>query len=179
MLYFLDKEDINSTKYELLFEKTLSFIIELYGKKIKNTKKRDINNEINLSFPENISYDESIFLLPQYVEKILTDNENYKDLIDTKNNIFEYKDVVNSILLFEGYFKVDNKDKKYYINKFNKLLNINCALIKNNFAIYNTLLKTSSEIYTKNLSEISLIENENCNDAKKYIEKYKDIIKLN
>lgn len=177
MLYFLDREGVSSSKYELLFDNSLKFIIELYGKKIKNMKKRDINYDFNLNFPKNINYDESIFLLPLEVEKILNNNSEFKEIVNDKNNMFEYKDVLNSILFYEGYFKLDSRDKKYYIDKFNKLLNTNSCEIKNNLSNYNTILSTSSEIYSKNLSEISLEKNENCNDAKKYIEIYEQILK--
>ena len=103
---------------------TLKFIFEFYGKKIKNIKKRDINYELNLDFPQNINYNESIFLLPKQVEEILIANSKFKEIINTKNNIFEYKDVLNSVLFYEGYFKIEDRDRKYYINKFKKLLNI-------------------------------------------------------
>ena len=93
------------------------------------------------------------------------------------NDVFEYKNVVNSILFFDGHFKIKNKDRQYYLINFNKLLDTDVKKMKNNFANYNTLSETASEIYKFNLKEIKIPDdiNQNCTDIKKYVKIYKDI----
>ena len=177
MLYFLERENINSAKYETLFDKTLQFIFELYGKKINNMTKKDINinNNFNFSLLKDFNYSETTFLLPSIVEELLSENEN-KNMNET-NDVFEYKNVVNSILFFDGHFKIKNKDRQYYLINFNKLLDTDVKKMKNNFANYNTLSETASEIYKFNLKEIKIPDdiNQNCTDIKKYVKIYKDI----
>ena len=68
-----------------------------------------------------------------------------------------YKLIIEQVLSSSGKFKLNDKDKVYYINLFKDLIDINSVNMKTNIANKKTLLKTADSIYSNNLEHLNNI----------------------
>lgn len=178
MMFFLEKEGINADKYEKIFESTMRFLHKLYKNKIDNITEDDVDYTISNDFNKlsPAPYNEETFLTPQKILEIKNFLTEYVDISD-------YKEIIEMILLNNGTYKLQDKDREYYIKSFKSILLLNSVNMKNNTANMKTLSLLSNSIYIndKKILESKLkkldktiIDNNlgNCNQAKKYLKIY-------
>ena len=95
------------------------------------------------------------------------------------NDICDYQNIIQKVFLNDGVFKLSDKHRKYYLDNFNDLLQINCSNMKNKNANINTLRETSKGIYSKDKNFLdSKLDNKKCKSATKYLELYKKILNI-
>ena len=165
---FMSENNITTNNNDTVnsYEKTMTFLHNLYRDKLSSMD----NNEIEyteIDFNENkeliqAPYNDETFLNP---DKVYTLLKKY-----TNKDLSEYKDIILSVFLNNGEFKLDESDYNYYMDNFKDILDINSLIMKNNNANVKTLNNLSSKIYKINLEKLQK-NNININ-----IEKYLKII---
>jgi hypothetical protein len=178
MIYYLKRENIFDDKYIVIFENTMNFIKTVYNKKISCIKKKSI--EYNIDDISNTiikcPYTKENFLTPKVIFDYIKNHENIEI-----NDITEYKNIIENVLINTGYFKLNDNDKTYYMDIFNKLLNSDSSAMLNNNANIKTSRILSLQIYTKDKEELlSMIpKNKNgCSLSLEYLDIYEKILKL-
>jgi hypothetical protein len=119
-------------------------------KKYKNLNKEKIN--INLDGTPFL-YNEDIFLVPEKIKKLLL-NMNYKN-----NDISEYKEMLEYVLLNDKDFKLRIQDRKFYLSNMEDILNKDICELKTYNANCNTLKKLAESIYNKDIMYIEQRKN--------------------
>lgn len=175
MMYFLDKNNLDTTKYEEVFANTMRFLLKVYEPKINKMEEEDIEYELDSDFSELITapYNESTFLLPETVLPLIKPYKN-EDLSD-------YKEIIEFILLNQGRYQLVEKDRTHYLRNFSKLLSTSSLVMKTNTANVKTIREVSRVLYTEDLRAVQTkIESseENCTDAQTYLSQYRDILAL-
>jgi hypothetical protein len=157
MMFFLYKAGIDSEKYETNFRHIMRHIFKLYYTQIQNTNRENINYKLNVDFStlEKTNYDDTTFLTPsEILTKIQPYQDNYQD-----NDLSDYIDIIEYILLNKGKYKLTEEDRKLYIQNFSNLLNSNRIYMKNNTSNIKTLKETAKTIYKNDKHFINLIAN--------------------
>jgi hypothetical protein len=98
------------------------------------------------------------------------------DLLD---DLSEYKEIIEIILLSKGIYELSDEDRKYYLRFFNKLLNTNSLKMKNNTANIKTLKLLAKKVYIEDKKQLEFELSEtktNCEYADAYIELYNQCI---
>ena len=173
MLEFLKNEGIPSDKYENIYQNIMNFLQRVYGKKIESYTKTDVEYDIDQNFKKlyKARYTEETFLCPRKVLGLLKD--------DVGDDLSEYKQIIEMILLDKSTYKLSEEDIVYYTRNFQKLLSVNSLNMKNNIANRKTLLFMSNEIYQRDnqylKTEMSKTE-KTSDDAEEYLKLYKMII---
>ena len=171
MLEFLKINRINSNKYEKIINNTFDYLKKVYSNKISLPRQKNIEYNIE-DFINSESYTKEIFLEPKNVLKYL---EKYNNRLDELN---EYKDIIQNILINNGNYKLSDNDKSYYIRMFSSLLKIKSnVLLISNANIY-TMRIISKYLYKRDLLQFENI-NDKCANIIKYELEYKSILKLN
>lgn len=169
MLFFLESEGIDITPYEQIFVETMRFLHKVYQSKIDIMEEQDIIYELSGEFDKLIPapYTDHSFLLPNKVKKLLSSVNNYTDFSD-------YKEIIEMILLNKGSYQLRDKDRIYYLNNFDKLLNTSSIIMKNNTANHKTLDILSKKIYTEDkiALEAKIAKTNNCENANRYLKLY-------
>ena len=167
MLNFLEKEKLTNNELEKVFTNTTRYIKRIYDSKFNNQNIRyNLLDDIS-----TISYTDEIFLQP---EKIYDYVFKYKDY--EINDLTEYKHIIESILINNGTYKLSDTHRKYYLDIFSQLLNINSYDMLYFNANINTIRKISGWLYSKNKSELKTYQK--CDIINKQINKYNNILKL-
>ena len=173
MLEFLKNEGIPSDKYENIYQNIMNFLQRVYGKKIKSYTKTDVEYDIDQNFKRlyKARYTEETFLCPRKVLGLLKDDQG--------DDLSEYKQIVQMILLDRSTYQLEKEDIDYYTKNFEKLLSVNSLNMKNNIANRKTLLFMSNEIYQRDnqylKTEMAKTE-KTSDDAEEYLKLYKMII---
>ena len=91
-----------------------------------------------------------------------------------------YQEIILSILLYNGKYKLSDKNKNLYIRNFSKLLKLNPFNIQNNSANLTTLRNLSEQIYKRDLKMIvsQLPGVGNCSSAIRYLNEYKHVLSM-
>lgn len=173
MMKFLDKNHIDKTKYERIYNNTMNFLESVYRPQIDTKQEKDIEYILD-SFSTLIPapYNQETFLDPR---RILDQIVPYQD-----NDLSEYKEIIEYILINQGKYKLNNKDREHYLRNFSRLLQTNSVVMKNNNANIKTLLETARVVYSTDLRQLEekLQENvgQNCESVNRYIERYQDVL---
>ncbi len=181
MLSFLSKEKVtNTSKYESVFNDTMKFIHRVYDEKIASMNSEEVSYVVPEGFNSLViaPYTEETFLLPQKVFDMLS---NY---VEQSSEMADYKEIVESVLLNQGTYKLSDKDKLKFTQNFQKLLSVNSFNMRNNVANSRTLYMLSKKVYLKDyevlVEEIEKLKGEesnyNCLDALNYIKTYEKFI---
>ena len=176
MMYFIDYLNINSEKYEKIFENTMRFLKNVYLEKIQSLENTPLKYELDNDFLslEIANYTEETFLEPQIILKLLEENK------DIPSNLTDYKEIIDTVLNYTGTYQLSSENKEYYINLFNKLLTTNSFNMLCNTANVKTLRVMSTAVFSENINKMSKIKQDgNCNDFLKYLKEYKNIIQFN
>lgn len=169
MMFFLQRNSIDSTRYEQIFTETIKLIYKVYKPKISKMNDSVITYNINGQFDTltPAPYTQETFLLPSTVLSMISTG--------TDTDISEYREIIVMILLYKGVFSLNEKDRQHYLKNFEQLLNIKPLNMKNNAANKKTLLNLAKIIYTEDLKTLETqlnTEQGNCQDSKKYAEVY-------
>ena len=111
-------------------------------------------------------------MIPQ---KILTLLDESSDI----NDLSEYKEIIEIILLNKGKYQLSDKHREYYLANFDNLLRSSSLSMKNNRANRQTLLLLAPIIYKEDEQKIQLKISSltsPCDSVKKYLKLYKKII---
>jgi hypothetical protein len=152
MKRFLEKEGIDSSKYDLMYNHVIKKIKKTYENKIKNSDDEKVNYVIDDKLKSFVfsPYTENTFLRPDIVLNMLNNKINYP--ID----LFKYKNIIERILTNQGMFKLLENHKEYFMKNFQQLLELNSLIIQNNIANINTIYNTAKELYkTDNITLMS------------------------
>ena len=156
--------------YEHIYKDIISFLEYVYRKKIETTKEKNIDYpDVSGYFNDFIHapYTEETFLDPQKILSLMKD--------DSLEDLSEYKEIIQILLLTKGIYQLSDKDRKYYLQIFNKLLNTNSLKMKNNTANMKTLKLLAKKVYIEDKKELESKLSEtktNCHYADVYIELY-------
>jgi serine/threonine protein kinase len=169
MMFFLERNKIDSDQHEKIFEETMRFLRHVYQQKIDTLEEEDIDYTISGEFKQLIlaPYTEETFLDPQKIKQLIT------PVKDT--DLSEYKEIIELILLNRGTYQLNDKDREYYLNNFKILLNTSALNMKNNSSNSKTLSLMAEEIYKEDADKLKTIISkvkENCEDANEYLEIY-------
>jgi serine/threonine protein kinase len=178
MLTFLKYLGKDSTYYEDIYNDVISFLEHVYRKKIETTQEKNIDyaDDVAGHFNDFIQapYNEETFLDPKKIlEMIKAEPVNFSE------DLSEYKEIIEIILLSKGPYELNDKDHKYYLKIFGKLLATSSLKMKNNSANRKTLKLMVNKIYEENKIklEVKLSETEtSCPYVDTYIELYKKCI---
>jgi hypothetical protein len=130
----------DQTQSDVVFIKVGKFITDFYTNKIASTKLEKIDAVITP--PVFISYDESLFSLPEKVVELLDGK-----LVD-KADQTEYRNIALRILTAPGPFKMPDNVKNFYRDNLKELL------VTPSFGSVDvrTLKETAAKVYRNNLS---------------------------
>ena len=167
MLQFLENEQIGSAKYEKIFVETMRFLHTLYKEKIDNKKDKNViyNLDENFLKLEPAEYNEETFLVPDEILRI-------KSTYHYDSDLSSYKNILETILLNNGTYKLTEEDRKYYMDIFQKLLSTSSLNMKNNTANSKTLVTLSHIIYQKDLQALENLGEIMCENVRKYVDIY-------
>jgi serine/threonine protein kinase len=158
--------------YEDVYKDFMSFLERVYKKKIKTVKEKKIKYVVgNFNDFIQAQYTEETFLDP---EKILSLIKN--DSVDLSEDLSEYKEIIEIILLNTGLYKLSDKDKKYYLKRFDKLLDTNSLKMKNNSANKKTLKLMAHKVYEEDKTQLESTLKKTCDYTDMYIELYNQCI---
>ena len=170
MMYFLERNKIDSTPYEKIFTETMRFLHKIYQEKIDTLTEENVVYDISGEFKtlKPAPYTEETFLLPDTILDILAPDED--------TDLSEYKEIIVMILLNQGTYKLRDKDRQHYLNNFAQLLRTSALNMKNNSANSKTLNNLAVKIYKADLKALNhkiYDEDGNCDHAEEYLEAYK------
>ena len=170
MMFFLQRNKIDSEQYEQTFMETIKLIYKIYKPKILKMTDTSISYDIVGQFDTLLKapYTQETFLLPSTILSLLS--------IGSDTDLSDYREIIVMILLYSGTFSLQEKDRQHYLKNFEQLLNTKPLNMKNNAANKKTLHNLAKQIYTEDLKVLEAsIETENgdCKDTKKYLELYK------
>ena len=188
MIFFLthtaDKRPQNSSRpgepmaaqeYYKAYDESISYLARVYEPKIKALKEDDIEYEIKGDFSklETAPYSSETFLNPTSVLDLLKS-------MDSMVDISEYQDIIVSILLNTGKYRLEGDIRQHYIQNFSNLLKVNTLYMKNNCANLTTLRALARNIYSKDSKILSskLPGEGDCSSAKKYLKDYNQVLKI-
>lgn len=175
MMYFLQRNNIDSAKYEKIFEDTMRFLHKVYMTKIDTVVESDISYEIYGNFEQltQAPYTEDTFLIPEKILQISQEyfNTQYIDLS-------EYQDIITMILVYRGKYVLKPKDREYYLDNFSRLLSIDTLTMKNNTANVNTLNTLVKRIYQEDIDHLQVQSPEegDCSAIKNYLSIYSQLL---
>ena len=154
------------------YKKIIENINDNFKKQIQTQSHEKIDYYIGDKFKKlnTPNYDQQTFLTPDIILNIL----NSRDHIYNKEecDVSDYKNMIELVFLNKGIFKLSDKDKEYYKDNFNELLNTNSVNLKTNIANILTLSSMSKLIYSKN---VNYLEKSNTTFLSKYLSTYKKI----
>lgn len=175
MIFFLNHHRINTDIYEQIFAETMSFLERVYRKQIDNSEEKEVEYPETNATSKNIvraPYTEETFLVPQKILELLNDTSD-------SNDLSEYKEIIEMILLNKGVYKLTDKHRDYYLANFDNLLRASSLNMKNTNANKKTLLSIAPIIYKEDKQKIELKITPftvTCDSVKEYLELYKKII---
>ena len=148
MVNFLTQNNIPVENFQEITNNVMELIASKYDTVIKSMSKDDVVYTISTDFSEfkPAPYTDETFLLPDTISSLLTP---FSD-----NNLTDYKDIIEHILVNQGRYRIKEEDRQYYLNNFRELLNTSGLIMQNNTANINTLRTTAYDIYTENLNNI-------------------------
>jgi hypothetical protein len=172
MIQFLKRENILDKKYEVICLNTLKFIKKLYEERINEIKIKKVEYEIKPIFDSLIvsPYTKETFLLPNVMF------EYVKTHLDIEiNDMSEYKEIVQKVLLNDGIYKLNYEDKLYYLDMFSKILNTSSINMINNNANIKTSRNVCKKLYSKDSEKLLSVlgDNESCSsEVSEYLKSY-------
>ena len=175
MLFFLNKHKIPQDTYKQQFINTMKFIKKIYKTKIDEMSKENVeyNTENTIgNYLLKAPYTEETFLSTTEVKEYLSSNVD-----PSQQDLSDYKEIIEIVLSNNGYYKLSDSDKEYYIKNFNTLLNSNSLYMKNNIANPKTFRYLARIIFEQNIEALNSIPT-TCTNKDRHIKIYSDIINL-
>lgn len=161
---FLEKEKMNTSYYERIYNSTITFIRNVYN--LKNTEVNRLTYKVPiLGEQKQAEYIEETFLIPNEIKNMIKPYEDYS----------KHSDILY-IFLYKGEFELTKIDREFYTKNLKEILDLPVLLtIANNKTLY-ILSKIIYEPNIKVLREKIFNESGNCTRAEKTLKLYMDII---
>jgi hypothetical protein len=175
MILFLTSVSIPLEPYEKIYQETMSFLKRVYMEKITHTKPEKIRYLLTdscLTFIE-CAYTEQTFLNPKKIISLLSTIS-----IDKIDILTEYKQIIETVLLYKGTYKLSETDRTYYLENFKELFQANNINMMNAVSNEKTLSFFALSLYRENrtiLEQTMITFKGNCDDALMYLELYKQM----
>ena len=178
MLHYLgDQDDDNVKKAKKVYRKALRKIKKTYRAKLDQEGEEEIEYSMSQSFNslEIAPYTEETFLIPDVILNLF---QKYRDRYE---DLSEYKNVIEQILLNQGEFKLSDKHRDYYLKNFANLLSTNNVNMKTYTANVNTLYSVGQGIYSADRDVLQgklpkkKSKKRNCSSAEEYISMYNKV----
>jgi hypothetical protein len=127
------------------YKKIINDIYQTFIEQIKIKSQEKIHYDIGDTFKKLNSpeYDQQTFMTPDVILNLSNLHKMYNE---EQYNLSDYKNTIELVFLNKGLFKLSDKDKTYYTNNFEELLNTNAVIIKTNIAHILTLSSMSKLI---------------------------------
>jgi hypothetical protein len=175
MFYLGDKEGDDITKAKKRYRKAIRKIKKTYKERLSKDPYEKIEYDISQSFEslETAPYTKDTFLIPDVILNLFNKyGEKMEDLS-------EYKNVIEQVLLNKGEFSLSDKHRQYYLNNFKELLTINIVNMKTYTANVNTLYYVGKSIYSIDKAvleeKLQVTKKNNCSSAEEYMSIYKKV----
>lgn len=161
--------------YRKAYKNCMDFLNSVYNPKIYRAEFQPVtyNIEGDFSSLQKANYTEESFLDPSFIKNILDEGEG-----KVSEDLSKYHEIITSVFLDDGPYKLDKAVKADYQKNFKKLLSIDPLIMKNNTANLNTLQELSQKIYPHDLKILmeELPGVGDCSDAGKYLKLYSSIV---
>jgi len=173
MLKYLENIGEEGEYARNMYKKALKKINKFYRKRLDKDTDKKIYYDLSHSF-ESLDISPEIFLLPDIIFNLLKKHKNNIE------DLSEYKNIIEHILLNQGMFKLSGDHRDYYLNNFKSLLSTNTVNMKTHTANINTLYKVSTSIYSldKKLLDKNKSDKGNCKFKEEYMSIYDKIEKF-
>jgi tRNA A-37 threonylcarbamoyl transferase component Bud32 len=144
MLLYLEAENLQNSSKK--YKKAMKKIKTSYGKFNEKSHEK-IEYDISRSFRSLAisEYTEETFLVPSVILTLLSKHKN----TNTRDDLSEYKNMIEHVFLNQGMFKMSDEHKEYYSENFSELLSISSVNMKTYSANIHTLQNVSKGIYKK------------------------------
>lgn len=143
MIEFTEKNTLISPE-EVIITDVLKYLYKKYYKNLYDEDRiYDIKNNIKIIPP---IYTENTFLIPEKILELINSIEN-KLVVE----MVEFKEIVETVLLYNGEYKLPENLKKQYIENFSDILDIKH---KNRLVDIKTLIETTRSIYSQNVKYV-------------------------
>jgi hypothetical protein len=178
MLFYLgDQDNDNVNKAKKMYRKAMRKIKRTYKDQLDQEAEEKIEYDISKSFEslEIAPYTEDTFLIPDVILNL------FKKYKDRHEDLSEYKNVIEQILLNQGEFKLSDNHREYYLKNFAKLLSTNNVNMKTYTANVNTLYNVGNGIYSsdRRVLQGKLPKNKskkrNCSSTEEYMSIYNKV----
>jgi hypothetical protein len=154
----------------------IEYLERVYRPKIKAMSGKTIEYEIRGSFSklEVAPYTQETFLEPSQIYTLI------ESLRPSMVDLSTYQEIITSILLNAGSYRLDIKAREQYMSNFSKLLNTNPLNMQNNTANLVTVEWLARRLYYLDEKELKskLPGKGDCSSAKLYLKEYTSIVKL-
>ena len=162
--------------YFLAYNDSMDYLEKVYRPLLDKMREEEIHYDIegNFSHLEEASYTSETFLDPSKVAMLIQKvGEDMKDLSSCWN-------MITSILIDTGTYKLTDEDHKHYMLNFSKLLQTNPLNMQNNVANHVTLRRLAAPICSEDLESLAmqLPGKGDCSSAQNYLKKYKNVLSL-
>jgi serine/threonine protein kinase len=170
MLAFLKTKHIDVERCEKLCQDTIDSLIRLYRDKIEEMDEESISCSIQGDFPQLVAapYNNETFLRPSEILGMMQP--------DNDADYSEYKEIIETVLLEQGTFKLSSRDRQFCEANLSNLLSQNSLTMKNNSANAKTLNVLVRKMYQANLKALRkclrYVEGD-CEDAVDYLRVYR------
>ena len=144
MIIFSRVAKINIKKETELFENLFSLLNRVYKTKIDSFQNERIEFDLQTEKCKTLvkaPYTDNTFQNKRKIIELIS-TLNYKDF-----DLTDYRDIVESVFCYKGYYELNESHKQFYLNNFRELLEINPFNMMNNHANEKTILETSSLLY--------------------------------
>jgi len=162
--------------YMKAYHDCIEYLERVYRPKIKVMSREIVEYETQGSFSklEVAPYTQETFLEPSHVHTLI------ERLRPSMVDLSTHQEIIISILLDTGDYRLSDRDRKRYMSNFLKLLNTNPLNMKNNTANLVTLEWLARRLYYLDEKELKskLPGKGDCSSAKLYLKEYTSIVKL-
>jgi hypothetical protein len=175
MLKFLQKAQIDDTKYKKKYKKTIKFLRRKYAAMIKAHTESPIEyNEVGTYTDTKCMYTMETFSDPQKILDLLREQG------PIPSDLTPYKEIIEQILLYSGPHQLTPEIRRYYQENFMDLLRTNSVAMKAQIANKVSLINVKDDLYTadKDSLESALAKQRksDCTQAKEYLRIYQQIL---
>ncbi len=147
---FLQKAGDDKARHINVYKETMAFIDRVYRKAIDSKPEESVEYILKHKFNRLIQapYNEETFLLPQDILQIITLTD------DTPSDLTDYKDIIQLILVNDGAYRLSEETRKYYINNFKDLLELDTFNMQTYIANTQSLFYTAENVYKEDAQTI-------------------------
>ena len=168
MVYFLNTSGTDLQTGEKLWKRVQIMLDRTYGDILRSQEEKLVPYTLDGSYKtlEQALYTEETFLEPSVISGMIKEYEN--------NDLTDYKDIIEMILVCGGKYKLTDEHKELYLKNFDRLLQVNGMIMKNNNANLKTLRVVAKSLYTQNMKFLEA--SEKCDVVEDYMYLYSEVL---